>query len=138
MLRHLSRPVSTFFRTPISLPAPSLSSHCFRFGQLQRTMATANTPNYVRNDARSGSKQLTKFYLQNKLLYAPLAEIDPDVQNIIDKETWRQFTGLELIASEVWMSVLAIVLNIFSILLIESHESRDNGSQWVNLDQQVL
>jgi len=29
-----------------------------------------------------------------------LAEIDPDVQNIIDKETWRQYTGLELIASE--------------------------------------
>jgi hypothetical protein len=38
---------------------------------------------------------------QNKILYAPLAEIDPEVKNIIDKETWRQFTGLELIASEV-------------------------------------
>jgi len=36
----------------------------------------------------------------NKILYAPLAEIDPEVKNIIDKETWRQFTGLELIASE--------------------------------------
>lgn len=30
-----------------------------------------------------------------------MAEVDPEVQNIIDKETWRQFTGLELIASEV-------------------------------------
>ena len=38
---------------------------------------------------------------QNKSLYAPLAEVDPEVQNIIDKETWRQFSGLELIASEV-------------------------------------
>ncbi|KAH9948024.1 serine hydroxymethyltransferase-domain-containing protein [Amylocystis lapponica] len=36
----------------------------------------------------------------NKGLYAPLAEVDPEVQNIIDKETWRQFSGLELIASE--------------------------------------
>ncbi|RPD56913.1 glycine hydroxymethyltransferase [Lentinus tigrinus ALCF2SS1-7] len=36
----------------------------------------------------------------NKVLYAPLAEVDPEVQNIIDKETWRQFSGLELIASE--------------------------------------
>ncbi|KAJ7577112.1 serine hydroxymethyltransferase [Mycena floridula] len=36
----------------------------------------------------------------NKMMYAPLAEIDPEVQNIIDKETWRQFTGLALIASE--------------------------------------
>ncbi|KAH7869091.1 serine hydroxymethyltransferase [Lentinula edodes] len=36
----------------------------------------------------------------NKILYAPLAESDPEVQNIIDKETWRQLNGLELIASE--------------------------------------
>lgn len=37
-----------------------------------------------------------------------MAELDPEVQNIIDKETWRQFSGLELIASEVnivlWVS----------------------------------
>jgi glycine hydroxymethyltransferase len=38
---------------------------------------------------------------QNADLYKPLAEVDPVVQNIIDKETWRQFSGLELIASEV-------------------------------------
>ena len=43
---------------------------------------------------------------QNKSLYAPLAEVDPEVQNIIDKETWRQFSGLELIASEVSLSTL--------------------------------
>lgn len=42
--------------------------------------------------------------MQNKVLYAPLAEIDPEVQNIIDKETWRQFSGLELIASEVCLA----------------------------------
>jgi glycine hydroxymethyltransferase len=35
------------------------------------------------------------------VLYAPLSEADPEVQNIIDKETWRQYSGLELIASEV-------------------------------------
>ena len=39
------------------------------------------------------------------MLYTPLAEIDPEVKNIIDKETWRQFTGLELIASEVALSL---------------------------------
>ena len=44
---------------------------------------------------------LTCLCLQNKVLYAPLAEVDPEVQNIIDKETWRQWSGLELIASEV-------------------------------------
>ena len=36
------------------------------------------------------------------------------------------------------MSILAIVLNNIPIILIESHESRHNGSQWFNLDQQVL
>ncbi|THH28449.1 hypothetical protein EUX98_g5731 [Antrodiella citrinella] len=45
-------------------------------------MATATTPEF------------------NKVLYTPLAQSDPEVQNIIDKETWRQFSGLELIASE--------------------------------------
>ncbi|KAF9003382.1 glycine hydroxymethyltransferase [Cyathus striatus] len=45
-------------------------------------MATSTTPDF------------------NKALYAPLSEVDPEIKNIIDKETWRQFTGLELIASE--------------------------------------
>ncbi|KAF9239316.1 glycine hydroxymethyltransferase [Melanogaster broomeanus] len=56
-------------------------------------MATMNTPAF------------------NKVLYAPLAEIDPVVQNIIDKETWRQFSGLELIASENLTSRAAIEAN---------------------------
>ncbi|KAF9226364.1 glycine hydroxymethyltransferase [Gyrodon lividus] len=47
----------------------------------------------------------------NKVLYAPLAEIDPEVQNIIDKETWRQYSGLELIASENLTSRAAIEAN---------------------------
>jgi glycine/serine hydroxymethyltransferase len=47
--------------------------------------------------------------LQNKDLYAPLAQIDPEIQNIIDKETWRQFSGLELIASEVGLLVYRII-----------------------------
>ncbi|KAF7323739.1 Serine hydroxymethyltransferase [Mycena kentingensis (nom. inval.)] len=56
-------------------------------------MATANTPAF------------------NKPLYAPLAEIDPEVKNIIDKETWRQYTGLELIASENLTSVSTMEAN---------------------------
>nr|GAT54805.1 predicted protein [Mycena chlorophos] len=56
-------------------------------------MATANTPDF------------------NRPLYAPLAEIDPEVKNIIDKETWRQFTGLELIASENLTSVATMEAN---------------------------
>ncbi|KAH6910584.1 glycine hydroxymethyltransferase [Coprinopsis sp. MPI-PUGE-AT-0042] len=47
----------------------------------------------------------------NKVLYAPLAEIDPEVKNIIDKETWRQFTGLELIASENLTSLATMEAN---------------------------
>ncbi|GLB39057.1 putative interconversion of serine and glycine [Lyophyllum shimeji] len=56
-------------------------------------MATANTPEF------------------NQVLYKPLAEIDPEVKNIIDKETWRQFTGLELIASENLTSQAAMEAN---------------------------
>ncbi|KAF9456606.1 serine hydroxymethyltransferase-domain-containing protein [Collybia nuda] len=70
MLRLLARPL---LRTPIISPARSFTL---------RKMASSSTPDF------------------NKVLYAPLAEIDPEVQNIIDKETWRQLSGLELIASE--------------------------------------
>lgn len=34
------------------------------------------------------------------MLYSPLAEADPEVARLIKRETWRQFSGLELIASE--------------------------------------
>lgn len=37
----------------------------------------------------------------NAGLYKHLSEVDPEVQKIIDNETYRQFSGLELIASEV-------------------------------------
>lgn len=47
----------------------------------------------------------------NKILYTPLAEADPEVQNIIDKETWRQYSGLELIASENLTSRAAMEAN---------------------------
>ncbi|KAH7100129.1 hydroxymethyltransferase [Auriculariales sp. MPI-PUGE-AT-0066] len=36
----------------------------------------------------------------NRILYTPLTDADPDLKDIIDKETWRQFSGIELIASE--------------------------------------
>ena len=47
---------------------------------------------------RVGAHQLT---MQNKCLYTSLAEADPEVHDLVEKETWRQFSGLELIASEV-------------------------------------
>jgi hypothetical protein len=37
----------------------------------------------------------------NKMLYEDISVYDPEVNDIIEKETWRQFSGLELIASEV-------------------------------------
>lgn len=70
-----------FSRPPLSrIPSSPPSSRLTRLSV--RKMATASTPEF------------------NKMLYAPLAEIDPEVQNIIDKESWRQLSGLELIASE--------------------------------------
>ncbi|GJE93372.1 serine hydroxymethyltransferase [Phanerochaete sordida] len=72
----------------------------------------------------------------NKPLYAPLAEIDPEVQNIIDKETWRQFSGLELIASENLTSRATMEAN-GSILTNKYSEGLPNaryygGNEWVD------
>ncbi|KAJ9113131.1 Serine hydroxymethyltransferase 2 [Naganishia adeliensis] len=53
----------------------------------------------------------------NKVLYQTLAEADPDVAKIIEDETWRQFSGLELIASE----------NLTSLAVMEA-----NGSMLTN------
>lgn len=50
-------------------------------------------------------------HTQNKVLYAPLRETDPEVQSIIDDETWRQFSGLELIASENLTSLATMEAN---------------------------
>ncbi|KAA1476165.1 glycine hydroxymethyltransferase [Dentipellis sp. KUC8613] len=72
----------------------------------------------------------------NKPLYAPLAEIDPEVQNIIDKETWRQYSGLELIASENLTSRAAMEAN-GSILTNKYSEGLPNaryygGNEWID------
>ncbi|KAI0340349.1 glycine hydroxymethyltransferase [Trametopsis cervina] len=72
----------------------------------------------------------------NKPLYAPLAEIDPEVQNIIDKETWRQFSGLELIASENLTSRATMEAN-GSILTNKYSEGLPSaryygGNEWVD------
>ncbi|EJT99276.1 glycine hydroxymethyltransferase [Dacryopinax primogenitus] len=47
----------------------------------------------------------------NKDLYVPLAQLDPEVQELVDRETWRQFSGLELIASENLTSLAALEAN---------------------------
>jgi len=53
----------------------------------------------------------------NACLYQTLAEADPDVATLVEKETWRQFSGLELIASE----------NLTSLAVMEA-----NGSMFTN------
>ncbi|EKM57065.1 uncharacterized protein PHACADRAFT_254599 [Phanerochaete carnosa HHB-10118-sp] len=72
----------------------------------------------------------------NRPLYTPLAEIDPEVQNIIDKETWRQFSGLELIASENLTSRATMEAN-GSILTNKYSEGLPNaryygGNEWID------
>lgn len=48
---------------------------------------------------------------QNKVLYQDLREADPEVQRLIDNETYRQFSGLELIASENLTSLATMQAN---------------------------
>jgi glycine hydroxymethyltransferase len=47
----------------------------------------------------------------NAGLYTSLAEADPEVNKLVELETWRQFTGLELIASENLTSRAAMECN---------------------------
>ncbi|WFD33076.1 glycine hydroxymethyltransferase [Malassezia sp. CBS 17886] len=47
----------------------------------------------------------------NAVLYKPLPEADPEIQQLIDNETYRQFTGLELIASENLTSLATMEAN---------------------------
>jgi glycine hydroxymethyltransferase len=44
-------------------------------------------------------------------LYQSLAEADPEVAQIIEDETWRQFSSLELIASENLTSLATMEAN---------------------------
>ncbi|KAL8281348.1 hypothetical protein RQP46_006382 [Phenoliferia psychrophenolica] len=53
----------------------------------------------------------------NADLYTPLSQADPEVQALVDRETFRQFRGLELIASE----------NLTSLAVMEA-----NGSMFTN------
>jgi len=72
----------------------------------------------------------------NRVIYAPLSEVDPEVQNIIDKETWRQYSGLELIASENLTSRATMEAN-GSILTNKYSEGLPNaryygGNEWID------
>ena len=69
---------------------------------------------------------------------APLAEVDPEVQNIIDKETWRQFSGLELIASEVCWFFKTRHNHQNLMRALELDKQGYHGGQWLHPDQQVL
>ena len=66
--------------------------------------------------------------------------MDPEVQNIIDKETWRQYSGLELIASEVCggFAMGDLVFSDNGGEKIEFNFSRNDGGEWFHPDQQVL
>lgn len=92
MLRSLTSSLTRTFILPSRTLNPSFS---------RRTMASS--VDFVSIISSPNRKPLLQYcyWYQNKILYAPLAESDPEVQNIIDKETWRQLNGLELIASEV-------------------------------------
>lgn len=62
-----------------------------------------------------------------------MKDADPEVHSLIEKETWRQFSGLELIASEVsraigWASdTEADDQNLTSLAVMEA-----NGSMLTN------
>ncbi|KAL5476866.1 SHM1 [Sanghuangporus weigelae] len=86
-------------------------------------------------------RTMASFPDYNKVLYTPLNETDPEVQNIIEKETWRQWSGLELIASENLTSKAVMEAN-GSILTNKYSEGLPNaryygGNEWIDELEQL-
>src|SRR5438045_9753122 len=72
----------------------------------------------------------------NKLLNLPLAETDPLIANAIDNEVARQANGLELIASENFVSeaVLEAAGSVFTNKYAEGYPARRyyGGCEWAD------
>ncbi|KAL5498618.1 SHM1 [Sanghuangporus vaninii] len=86
-------------------------------------------------------RTMASFPDYNKVLYTSLNEADPEVQNIIEKETWRQWSGLELIASENLTSKAVMEAN-GSILTNKYSEGLPNaryygGNEWIDELEQL-
>src|SRR5205809_7918903 len=77
----------------------------------------------------------------NKLLNLPLAEIDPLIANAIDNEVARQANGLELIASENFVSeaVLEAMGAVFTNKYAEGYPGKRyyGGCEWTDVVEQT-
>lgn len=128
-----------FFDVQITVPSHSYQHHLH-----SKSNGNSNNPRLCMFFCSSISKywclRTYGYIVQNKVLYAPLAEIDPEVQNIIDKETWRQFSGLELIASEVRVAFgVSEAIDVDrTTLRSELDKSCHHGGQWLHPHEQVL
>src|SRR5205807_1549113 len=77
----------------------------------------------------------------NKLLNLPLAEVDPLIANAIDNEVARQANGLELIASENFVSeaVLEAMGSVFTNKYAEGYPGKRyyGGCEWTDVVEQT-
>ena len=77
----------------------------------------------------------------NELLNAPLGEVDPLVSNAIDNEVARQANGLELIASENFVSeaVLEAMGSVFTNKYAEGYPKKRyyGGCEWTDVVEQA-
>src|SRR5207253_11338192 len=77
----------------------------------------------------------------NDLLNLPLAEVDPLIANAIDNEVARQANGLELIASENFVSeaVLEAMGSVFTNKYAEGYPGKRyyGGCEWTDVVEQT-
>src|SRR5260370_23103651 len=89
----------------------------------------------------SSPKQLPNPELMTDLLNLPLAEIDPLIANAIDNEVARQADGLELIASENFVSeaVLEAAGSVFTNKYAEGYPGKRYyaGCEWTDVGDQA-
>lgn len=100
------------------IPAQNLNTSIIMSPQPVRNVLKNLLPATIRSTSFSSQATATAASFHQKderprMLFGSLKEVDPEISGLIEKEKERQFTGLELIASEVTFYCLAQVVHIW-------------------------
>ena len=137
--RAVSATASALFRSQLAVTRSRAVRFLPNLNHLPRSFATS---------ARMGAPQVPTDYVscshplgatmlrlapQNACLYTSLQEADPEVFRLVENETYRQFSGLELIASENLTSAAVMEANGSCGWIRLIHRGKTNGPVFVVL-----
>src|SRR5882762_9038335 len=90
--------------SPVNLGLPHCGRQTDRGNDIIQTSMRSSAPDWVRHALTLGYRKMSEHNMKNNPMYRPLYEVDPQIAAAIDHETRRQHEGLELIASENFVS----------------------------------